>query len=184
MALDATQVRVGVSGHFYVAPVGTTFPTTTAAAWTSFTDVGYLTTDGPAMTPSVASKEINGWQSRLPIRTLITARSLDIKANLQQMTGTNLKLAFGGGTITSLGGGDYKFAPPSLGSVDERAAGLEVLDGTFIYRFLFPRLIVRDVGDIIFKNDEETHFDLTLSLLEPASGDFFDIISNDAAFAA
>lgn len=181
MALDATQVRVGVSGHLYVAPVGTAMPASTAAPWTSFTDVGFLTTDGPSLTPSVESTEINGWQSSLPLRTIQTSRSLDLKANLQQMTGTNLKLTFGGGTVTDLGGGDYKYAPPALGETDERAAGLEVLDGDFIYRFLFPRLIVKDVGDIVFKKDEETHFDLTLSLLEPASGDFFDVISNDPA---
>lgn len=184
MSLDATQVGVAVSGHLYVAPLGTSFPATTLAAWTSFTDVGYITVDGPSLAPSFESQDIETWQSQQPLRTIQTSRALDLKANLQQTTGTTLKLAFGGGTVATIGGGDYLYTPPALGETNERAYGLEVLDGTDITRYLFPRAIVKDVGEIPFKKDEETHLDLTISLLEPASGDFFNIISNRAAMAA
>jgi hypothetical protein len=184
MSLDATQVRVGVSGHLYSAAVGTSFPTTTAGAWTGFTDAGYLTPDGPSVAPSVTSQDIETWQSQFPLRTIQTGRPIDIKGVLQQTTGTNLKLAFGGGTVSSLGGGDYKYVPPALGFVDEHALGLEVIDGTFIYRFTFFRTLVKDVGEIVFKKDEEVKFDLTFSLLQPASGNAFEIISNDPALAA
>lgn len=185
MALDATQTRVGVFGRLYVAPVGTAPPAATATAWPAgWVDLGYLTEDGPKLSPQVASKDVKAWQSFFPVRTIVTERGLDVAFKLEQRNGTILKLAFGGGTVTALGGGDYKYAPPAASFIDERAFGIEVDDGTIIDRYLCYRGVVKDVGDLTFKKDEATTYDLKASLLAPATGDLWNLISNDPAMAS
>lgn len=181
MAQDATQVRVGVSGRLYVAPVGTAFPASTAAAWTGFTDVGLLDAPGPAMGAGIATSDIMAWQAYFPVRTVSTGRTMEWKFKLLQTTGTNLKLAFGGGTITSLGGGDYKYDPPAPGVVDERALGLEVIDGSLIYRWLNDRAILASIADVSASKDAAIMYDLVFRCLDSNLGKPWRLISNDAS---
>lgn len=181
MAQDATQVRVGVSGRLYVAPVGTAFPTTTAGPWTGFVDVGLLAEPGPAMAASVNTTDVMAWQAYFPVRTVNTSRGMEWKFKILQSTGTALKLSFGGGTITSLGGGDYRYDPPAPGVVDERALGLEVNDGAFIYRWLNDRAILASIGDVSMAKDASISYDLSFRSLDSNSGKPWRLITNDAA---
>lgn len=182
MPIDNTQVRVGVTGRLYVAPVGTAFPASTAASWTSFVDLGYLAEPGPSMTPSIDTSDVMAWQSYFPVRTVATARGMEWKFTLLQTSGTTLKLAFGGGTITSLGGGDYKYDPAAPGTVDERALGLEITDGSIIQRWLNDRAILSDIGDVSAAKDSNIGYEVTFRSLDSNSGKPWRVISNDAAF--
>lgn len=182
MPNDNTQVRVGVTGKLYVAAVGTTFPASTAAAWTGFVDLGYLNDPGPMMTPSVATNDIMAWQAFFPVRTVNTGRTMEWKFGLLQTTGTNLKLAFGGGTITSLGGGDYKYDPPAPGTVDERALGLEITDGSIVQRWLLDRAILSNINDLKADKANSIMYEVAFRALDANSGKPWRVISNDAAF--
>lgn len=184
-ALDATQVRVGSSGMLLCAPVGTAGPTDTTTAWSSsWYNLGYLNEDGPSLAPSVSSEDIKSWQSLMPVRKVVTERAFEIKGKLQQENGEVLMLAFGGGTMTSTGTAPnliFTYTPPLPTFIDERAFGLEVQDGTLIDRYVFPRGLVTDVGDIVFKRSAETVYELTISLLAPATGPWFTLVSNNQA---
>lgn len=186
MAQDATQVRVGVTGALYTAPLGTSFPTATGTAWPAgWVDLGLLDDGGtPEVTPTRDVKDINAWQKFFPVRTVKTAEGMEWKFTLIQKSGTSLKLAFGGGTVASLGGGDYRFSPPAASFIDERMVGLEVDDGSIIDRFILARCFVTDTGAIAFKKDEAVSFQLTVRGLEPASGNRWELISNDPALAS
>lgn len=185
MPIDSTQVRVGIAGKFYVAPVGTTAPSNTGSAWPGgWVDLGYLTDDGPALKPTRDTKDIPAWQSYFPVRTIRTSEGQEWTIPLLQRNGSILKLAFGGGSVTALGGGDYRYSPPTPGTVDERAFGIEVVDGSIIDRYVMQRGMVKDLGDVSFKRDEATMFELTIATLSPSSGDVWQVISNDSAMAS
>jgi len=185
MATDASQVRVGVTGKLLVAALGTTLPTDVATAWAAgWTDLGYLDPKGLGMKPTITKKDIPAWQSFYPVRSVVTSRGLEWKFRMIQKTGTTLKLSYGGGSVSSLGGGIYKFVPPTPTVIDERAFGLEVTDGSIIDRYYIQRAIVTDTAEIVFQNDDAEGFELTLTTLNPAAGNPWELISNDPAMAA
>lgn len=186
MTQDASQVRVGVTGAVYMAPLGTTFPTATGTAWPAgWVDLGIIDDDAtPEVTPSRDTADIMGWQQFFPIRTVKTADGMEWTFTLIQKSGTTLKLAFGGGSVASLGGGDYRFSPPAASFIDEHMFGIEVDDGAIIDRFIMARGIVTDTGAIPFKKDEAVKFALTVRGLSPTSGNRWELISNDPAMAS
>jgi hypothetical protein len=189
MTQDATQVRVGITGALYLGALGVTAPTATAGSWPGgWVDLGLLDEAKPAeMHPTQTTKDFYAWQTRLPVRTIQTQTGLEWVFTLLQKTGTNLKLAFGGGSITSLGGGDYKYTLPVAGINDEHAFGLEVTDGTVTDRWVLPRGLVSTRQPILFKRDEMVKFDLTVKALAPSgapSGNWDLLVSNDPALAS
>lgn len=183
--LDATQVRKGFTGALYVAPVGTTAPATTAASWgAGWIHLGYLSEEGPGITPTIETSDVAAWQSDVPVRTDVIKRGIDYTFTLLQRTGTALKLAMGGGTITSLGGGDFKFEPPT-GGVDFHAFGLETVDGTIIDRWLLDRGSVVNLGAVPMNKSNAEQFPITVRALAAiGAGTPWRIITNDPAMAA
>lgn len=185
MAQDTNQVRTGVTGRILVAPALSAGPASTAAAWPgTWVDLGLCSPDGPSVQPKPTTKDFFAWQQLLPIKTIQTAWTMDVKFKLMQTTGTALKLAFGGGTISNIGGGDYQYTPPAIGVVDERSIGIEVVDGSIILRKVIQRCIVTAIDPIAYKRDELVMYSLTASVLGVTSGSIWTDISNDASFAA
>ena len=77
MALDATQVRVGVTGAVYVAPTGTTLPTdATTSLAVAFDDVGYISEDGVTETQDTDTNDIVAWQNGAVVRKIQTSHDL------------------------------------------------------------------------------------------------------------
>jgi hypothetical protein len=184
--LDTTRVRSGITGHVYTAPVGTAGPTDTTTAWpAAWQDLGYLTDDGPAITPGYTTKDIMGWQSLLPVRKVATERTLEWKFPLMQTDAFTFPLAFGGGTITGTAPGPWTYTPPDPSFIDERAFGLEVNDGTVTERYILQRGLVTDVKDIPFKRGEAVRFEVTVSMLATAAVGTqpWTMVTNDPAFA-
>lgn len=189
MGQDTSQLRVGLTGAIYLAPVGTAEPDATLGAWPAgWVDLGLVDEDGmPEFTPSTDVTPHRLWQKTFPGRYDVTGRSAELTFTLAQKTGTNLKLAFGGGTITALAApGDFKYAPPApTAGLYEKAVGLEVVDGAIIDRYVLRRAFVSDVGAIEFKKDTLTKFPLTVSPMEPDAGDVWVLAaSNDPALAS
>lgn len=86
MALDGTEIRIAqVNGAVYVAPVGTTAPTTaTSALDPAFTHLGYVTEDGVTITPTVDLNPIMAWQSAAPVAYGLNEASFEFSFTLMQ----------------------------------------------------------------------------------------------------
>jgi hypothetical protein len=182
MALDSTELRVGVTGNLYVAATSATPPATTTDPWTGWIDLGLLSDDGPTMTPSMDTTEIPVWQSFYAARRIVTGRGLEWAFTLMQRNADTMKLAFGGGTVVAgTQAGDWIYTPPTPETIDERAFGLEVREGTIVDRYILPRGMVTGLGDVPFKRTEATRFDLTIAAVGSDTADPWYMISNDAA---
>ncbi len=188
MALNATQVRSGISGSVYMAPVGTAMPTDVAAAMAAaWKELGYISEDGPSLEASTDSEPIRAWQSLDPVRTNLTGRTLTTSFTLLQRNLNSLQLAFGGGTTTTTGVAPnevFTYTPPvDDNTVFERAFVLEVTDGTIKDRFALYRGQPNLSGAIPFKRDEASGFEIEITHLRSTDGTW-KLISSDAAVAS
>jgi hypothetical protein len=179
MALDATQVRSGLTGNLYQAPVGTTMPTDTstalAAAWI---ELGYVSEDGLTITPSTEVEDIGAWQSLYPVRSVVTGRSLVTSFSLIQRNTVNLELAFGGGVV-AVASLTSTYSPPTSATVYERAYVFQVNDGTIVDRWLLYRGFPTISGDITFKTDEAAAYSMEIRTLPDTAGLTWKLLSSD-----
>ena len=187
--LNASEVRVGISGAVFVAPLGTTLPTDpTAALNAAFVNLGYFTEDGVDVDPSTTAKMIRAWQSRYPVRNLVTERAFRIKFKCEQRNRDVFKLAYGGGTFTVTGTAPNqitKFVPPTAADVYEFALVFEVYDGTITDRYTTARAMVGEVEAIPFKKDEPETYGFAVEVLESSAGVApWQMYTNDQALAS
>lgn len=116
------EVLIGV-GTLYIAPTGTAFPAdptvAPAAAWI---DVGY-SSEGWTFKSDTATEDIMVAEEIDAIDVLPTGREVHLMGEAAQASIENLKIALGGGTITTVVGPPaYKqFIPPASDVLDRVA---------------------------------------------------------------
>jgi hypothetical protein len=185
---DAGELIVGGNGQVYVAPVGTALPTTgpAQALNASFFGLGYHTEDGVSLAVTPQVTDFGAWQSRQPIRRELTAQEITVSFTLQQWNEETLQLAFGGGAVTDLGGGNYRYDfPEDSDQLDERSLVVDVADGSKDIRFVFPRGNITDAVSTQFQRSAAAVLPITFKVLEPEEGGSPGYFLTDSAdFAA
>jgi hypothetical protein len=180
MAKDVRRVLVGVGG-LYAAPVGTAAPNHFTAPAAPWEHVGY-TTGGVTMESEDEEQRIEVDQSLEPILVIATGRNTTISTNLAQFGPEQLKLAFGGGTITLVdpdgtanSGDEYDvYEPPAVGAGDEVALLFDgINEDQRPVRLYVPRAKVAGRRQITFRKDEPATLAATWQVLTPATGSPF-----------
>lgn len=178
MALDCAEVRVGLTGHLYTAPVGTAMPAdVTTAIPTPWVDLGYTTEDGLSMSVDTNKEDFNVWQSNSPCRSVVTSQTYTTSFTLVQRNADTLKLAFGGGEVTAAGVGAVKYTPPPAG-LNEAAFVYEVQDGAITDRYLMYRGNPALSGDVSFTKGEMTGYEIEVTHLDSTDG-VWELLTND-----
>jgi hypothetical protein len=182
MALDATEVRLGVTGNLYKAPIGTAMPSdTTTALAVAWKELGYTET-GPSMSVDASKEQFTPWQAVSPVREVITSQMVTATFTLWQRNAETLKLAWGGGTVT--GTTTRVYTPPAVATVNEGAFVFEIVDGAIKDRYLIPRASISLAGDVSFAKDAVTGFEIELTFLQPATGSAWTLLTNDTKVTA
>jgi hypothetical protein len=178
MAINTSEIRVGVSGSVFVAPTTTDAPVdATTELDSDFVDLGAINEDGLALAPTRSIEKVRAWQSAKAVRTIITEDELSISFSLQQWNEESIALAFGGGTWTDESGAT-KFVPPAAGTVDERSFVFEWVDGSIKSRLYVPRGMVSEVGSITVAKSGAIELALTVEVLGSTPDDFV-YLTND-----
>lgn len=103
MARNTEEILMGV-GTVYTAPVGTAFPADpTAAVGGSWLEIGY-TEEGWHLSVERDTEDIDVAEEIDPVDIVATSRESHWVGNSVQGSLENLKLALGGGTITTVAG--------------------------------------------------------------------------------
>lgn len=174
MAIE--PVMLGVGGFAYVAPVGTTAPTTPFDTWPDgWTNLGDVSEDGLVESLGEERIQIGKWGSNTPVRSQVTQRTSTFKVVLINITANALALYYSVpvGDMTSSGTGDAQFlsfADPDTTDPYEVALGFDVLDGDRHCRFVAARAEVTVKGDLTYKDDTPVGYDLTFTALTAPSG--------------
>lgn len=145
MAKDVDDIIVGANGTVWVAPVGTAAPTTPVAVpGAGWLDLGYTSEDGVSLVDGKTVEPIRVWQLFHAARRVVTERETTISFVLRQWGKDQVKLAFGGGTVTEPTAGVFKYEPPNPEDLDERALMIDWADGAKHYRWINLRGNVSD----------------------------------------
>ena len=96
MTLEASNVRVGISGRIYYAPLNTTAPeSATDTLDGAFVDMGYITTDGLEFNRERSTSDIRAWQDSALIRTVQTEGTVTYTFTLMETKPEVIEAYFG-----------------------------------------------------------------------------------------
>lgn len=182
--LDPNEVLVTGFGGVYEAPVGTAFPANISVALSAtWKEVGYVTEDGARFSFGREINNIMAWQSRDPIRKVVTALPKTIACDIQQWNIRTLKLALGGGTVTEAAAGKFNYDPPAEDYLDERAIIVVGEDGDYDYRFCYRRVVNEEPVEFAFVRSDPAALPVTFGV-QAAGGGLkpFQFQTNDPAF--
>lgn len=169
---DPSELFVGKSGDVYLAEVGTPLPTTpTEVLDSNWEAPGYLSEDGVTFSIGGEVTDFNVWQSLQPARREKTSQDITVGFSMTQWNEISVPLAFGGGDITDVGGGAYRFDfPAAETALDERALVLDVVDGDNKHRFVFQRGNITEPVEVTFQRGSLAALPVTFSVLAPEGG--------------
>jgi hypothetical protein len=167
---DEVQVGTANGPGIWVAPSGTALPADTVTAFAApWAILGYLSDDGPTVGQSADSNEITPWQSVVPLRSVITKRTVTLQFILWQLNQLTLGMYFDA---------DPPTPDPTDGSIamDVRtdtpqhiyAIAIDAADAERVLRIGFTRASLTGAGDMQIKRGEAVPLDCTLTALDDA----------------
>lgn len=178
---NADNVKIGVKGRAYVAPVGTTFPTTPVAVWgVGWVDLGYMHPDGLEEALGEDRTEIPAWGEEAPVKSRVKSRDGSFKLTFLETTAEILQLYYAV-QATDMTSTAAAVGPPAVpqflsfgtGQASpgiERALGIDIIEGDEIERIMIARVDVSDRGNRKRSADDSSNFELTFKPLAAPSG--------------
>lgn len=160
MALDASKVRVGVTGVAMVGPTTAAAPTSTTSATTGYTDLGYVSDDGLTEARERSTDQIKAWQNGATVRTLITDAKLTYKFTLLETSLATIEYSYGVTVTQTVTHGRYVIDPSATGG--RKSNILDVIDGTNKKRIYLPDAEVTEVGEVVYANGEPIGYEVTV----------------------
>jgi hypothetical protein len=169
--LDPTEVQVGTANGpgIWIAPAGTEPPDDTTEEWDDPWEVlGYLSDDGPTVGSSTDSEDLTPWQSVVPIRSVITGRSITLQFVLWQLNERTLAVYFDMPEPTAAADGSIDMELRSDEPQRIHAIGIDSRDAERVLRISFTRASLTSAGDMAITRGAVVPLDCTLSALDNA----------------
>ncbi|MFG2916259.1 hypothetical protein ACGF0D_25635 [Kitasatospora sp. NPDC048298] len=183
MTLNASAVRVAITGAAYVAPRGTTAPTDSTTAWpAAATDIGWISDDGITESNSADTSEIKAWQGGQTVRKVVSGSEMTFKLTAIETSKTVLELYHKGSKVITTSGKSV-LAVKAPGT-DRRLFGFDVIDGDSHIRIVIPDGEVTETGDITYKGDSALSYELTVTAYPSADGTVALKYSDDPAWGS
>lgn len=156
MALDSGNVRVGVTGVVYVAPLGTTLPTSVATTPNAaFRDVGYISDGGITQSISSDSTDIQAWQNADTVRTLQTSHTVTYQFEFLEVNWLTLDTYFG-----NFSAGASELTGEQL---VRKSWIIHIDDGTSDMRIVIPEAQITERGDTVFVSGDAVKLPITIT---------------------
>lgn len=159
-----------VAGAVFFADLGTTLPTDASSALAAgFSDLGYVSEDGVTNSNTPETDDINAWGGDV-VLTVQTSKPDEFKFTLiESLNSGVLKVVYGDENVTVDNGAITVQATSA--EQEEHAYVIDMaLRGGAMRRIVIPNGKVKEVGDIVYKDDEAIGYEITLAALPNASG--------------
>lgn len=172
---NAENISLG-PGRLYVAPVGTTAPTTlTEAIAPEWEPVGY-TAEGSEFSFEVTTEPVTVAEELEPLFYRTTGRNGTVSFAMAENTARNLSVAFNGGTVNvDSASGEVTYEPPAPGTEERRALLFESEDGEERWVW-FKTFQGGTVSMARRQGSEKTTLPVEMRVEKPSSGAPFRVI--------
>lgn len=165
---NAAALSLG-PGWLYWAPLGTALPIDrTTALDAAYQRIGY-TDEGSELSFEISSESVEVAEELDPVFTRTTGRNGSLTFAMAENTVRNLTLAFNGGTVASVGTGDFSYEPPEPGQEVRRILVWESEDAQ--ERWVYPQVF--QAGSVTMsrrKGATKTTIPAQFKLEKPAAG--------------
>lgn len=168
-SINPGEVQVGTPNGpgIWLAPAGTELPADTetdfAAPWRI---LGYLSEDGPTIGQATDSTDLTPWQSVVPIRSIITSRSVTLQFVMWQLNALTLGLYFDMEPSTPDADGAIDMEVRSDEPQQLYAVAIDSADAERVLRIGFGRASLSAAGDMQITRGAAVPLDVTLSALD------------------
>lgn len=172
--MAVTDIKVGTDGVCYVAPEGTTLPTSTASTLNvAFVDLGEVSTEGLGEAAlDSASEYIRNWKGT-PVRSFNPETTFTFSITFLETTKAVLDLYFGSTVVSVLGDkSEIEVGQPNNTPV---ALVIPVVDSkdNSVQQWVVPRAVVSEREPITYANSAAVAYKVTFSALYDAGIDNF-----------
>lgn len=157
MALSADKVVVAVTGKVYVGATTATAPTSAISTLTSFTELGYVSTDGVEFATDKSSNQIRAWQNADLVREVVTEGTVTYKFTLIETSQAVVELYFGGTMVA----GKIQLNPTSTGG--RKSFVIDVVDGAKAIRHYIPSGEIFSIEAQKFVNGDSVAYGFTVT---------------------
>jgi hypothetical protein len=167
--LDPSEVQVGTPNGpgIYIAEAGTEPPDSTDEEWGSeWSILGYLSDDGPTVGSSTDSESLQPWQSAVPLREVITGRSITMQFVIWSLNEQTLALYFDADVPTAGSDGSIDMELRTDTPAHLYAIGIDSADAERVFRISFRRASLSAAGDMAISRGAAVPLDCTLSALD------------------
>lgn len=174
MAETVTNVTTGkpkTGGAAFFAPVGSTLPTDTAAALDkAFNGLGYISDDGLTNANSPDTDTVSAWGGDTVLNLTKTKKDTFKFTLIESLNPDVLAAVYGKENVT----GTLSTGITVKANADSNNAYSWVFDmilrGGALKRIVVPNASVTDIGDIEYKDDGATGYEITISASPDESG--------------
>jgi hypothetical protein len=180
MAKNYDNIRAygDLDSEVFLAPVGSTLPTTLTDPTTPFEALGWLSEDGVSLAISTDVEKFKGWQGGATLRTKVTSTEKSISIQALEETPGVTELYYGHGAPVVTTGVARVDLPEGIGTV-ARAAVFKFVDGGVTKLLCCERVEVTDREELSHTNSSMTMYGFTLEII----GDSY-ILTDAPAYTA
>lgn len=161
-----------VAGAVYRAPAGTTPPPdATTALDAAFKELGFVSEDGVTNNNSPESDNIKAWGGQV-VMVVQTEKPDEWQLTFIEATNPEvLKTVYGDGNVTEDAEAGTITVQATAAQLAEHPYVIDmVLNGGALKRVVIPNGSLKEVGEIVYKDDEPIGYQVTLAALPNADG--------------
>ena len=162
--------KPSTNGAIFVAPSGTTKPTTASETLDSaFKALGFVSEDGVVNSNSKESDNVKAWGGQVVLTTSSENNDTFKLKLIEAMNADVLKAVYGSSNVTE-GTGTISVTATATEAVEAIWVIDIAMTGNSLKRIVIPCGKITELGDITYKDDEAIGYEITISALPDSSG--------------
>ena len=174
------RVGLGPAAGVWVAPKGTTAPTTPTASYAAGWQLsGLASNDGIELAPNVTTNDIRARDGSL-VRRYISESEFEINFTALETNSVSLGLYFPGATIAAASGVQTVNIPSPVSNI--QAFAFDIVDGSVHSRLIIPTGEARVNGSVNFSVADGQNYPMTIAVYPGSTGLSMVYLTDDAAF--